>query len=83
MKKLKFQKAFVMLTLMVGIALMVASCGPTYVRGDYGYHRPRYNYPPARPYRYAAPVVVVPRYCPLPRRGYYGRGNGYGRGRRW
>ena len=81
MKKLKIHKTFVILTMMVGIALMVASCGPTYVRGDYGYRRPYYNYPPPRPYRYAPPVVVVPRYCPPPRRGYYGKGNG--RGRRW
>jgi hypothetical protein len=90
MKKLKFHKTFVMLTLMVGIALMVASCGPTYVRSGYGYNdgyrynRPYgygYNYP--RSYRYAPPVVVVPRYYPSPRRGYYGKGHGYGRGRRW
>ena len=70
-----------MLTVLVGIALMVASCGPTYVRGDYG-RRPYYNYPP-RSYRYAPQVVIVPRYCPPPRRGNYGRGNGNGRGRRW
>ena len=80
MKKLGIYKTITMLTMMVGIALMVASCGPTYVRGDYGYRRPYYNYPP-RPYRYGSPIVVVPRYCPPPRRGYYGRG--YGRGRRW
>jgi hypothetical protein len=82
MKKLRFHKMFVMLTMMVGIALMVASCGPTYVRSGYGYNRPYgYNYP--RPYRYAPPVVVVPRYYPSPRRGSYGGGHGYGRGRRW
>jgi hypothetical protein len=84
MKKLRFHKMFVMLTMMVGIALMVASCGPTYVRSGYGYNRPYgygYNYP--RPYRYAPPVVVVPRYYPSPRRGSYGDGHGYGRGRRW
>ncbi len=67
-----------MLTMMAGIALMVASCGPTCVRGDYGYRRPYY-----RSYRYAPQVVIVPRYCPPPRRGNYGRGNGNGRGRRW
>jgi hypothetical protein len=88
MKKLKFHKTFVMLTMLLGIALMVASCGPTYVRSGYGYNdgyrynRPyNYGYGYPRPYRYyAPPVVVVPRYCPPPRRGYYG---GYGRGRRW
>jgi hypothetical protein len=81
MEKLKFQKTLIILTLVVGIALTVVSCGPTYVRGDYGY-RSRYNYPPRR-YRYVVPpsVIVVPRYCPPPRRGYYGRGNG--RSRRW
>ena len=83
MKKLRIYKTLVMLTMMVGIALMVASCGPTYVRGDYG-RRPYNNYPP-RSYRYAPQVVIVPRYCPPPRRGYYGNdhGNGRGRGRRW
>lgn len=87
MKKLKIYRTIVMLTMIVGIALMVASCGPTYVRGDYG-RRPYYNYPP-RSYRYAPQVVIVPRYCPPPRRGYYGKGhgngngNGRGRGRRW
>ncbi len=81
MKKLRFHKTFVMLTMMVGIALMVASCGPTYVRGDYGNRRPNYGYGYGRPYRYARPIVVVPRYCPPPRRGYYGKGNG--RGKRW
>jgi hypothetical protein len=66
-----------------GIALMVVSCGPTYVRGGYGYNNGYgyYGYGYPRPYRYAPPVIVVPRYCPPPRRGYYGRG--FGRGRRW
>jgi hypothetical protein len=83
MKKIGIHKKLMMLTAVVGIMLLVASCGPTYVRSGYGYNRPYgygYNYP--RPYRYAAPpVVVVPRYYP-PRRGYYGgygRGNGRGR----
>ncbi len=85
MKKLKFHKTFVMLTLMVGIAFMVASCGPMYVRsGGYGYNngyrynRPNYGYSYGYPrsYRYS-----VPAYCPPPRRGGYG--GGYGRGRRW
>ncbi len=87
MKKVKFHKKFVMLIMLVSIAFMVASCGPTYVRGGYGYNdgyrynRP-YNYGYSRPYRYyAPPVVVVPRYCPPARRGGYG--GGYGRGRRW
>lgn len=81
MKKLKIHRMLVALTLVIGVALMVSSCGPTYVRGDYGYRRPYYGYPPPRPYRYAVPppVVVVPRYCPPPPR----RGYGYGRGRRW
>ena len=85
MKKLKIHKTFVMLTMMVGIALMVASCGPTYIRGGYDNRRPNYGYGYGRPYRYARSVVVVPRYCPPPRRGYYGGGNGRGngRGRRW
>ena len=74
MKKTGIRKKLMMLTAVVGIMLLVASCGPTYVRSGYGYNgynRPYnygYNYP--RPYRYAAPpVVVVPRYAP-PRRGY-------------
>ncbi|MES2516994.1 MAG: neuropeptide-like protein 29 [Bacteroidota bacterium] len=84
MTKLRFHRTLVILTLIVGIALMVTSCGPTYVRsGGYGYNRPYgygYNYP--RPYRYAVPppVVVVPRYNSYPRRGHGGYG---GRGRRW
>ena len=88
MKKLKFHKTFVMLTLMVGVALMVASCGLTYVHSGYGYNngygysRPyNYGYGYPRPYRYAPPVVIMPRYCPPPRRGGYG--GGYGRGKRW
>jgi hypothetical protein len=81
MKKLRFHKKIVVLTMMFGIALMLVSCGPTYVRSGYGYNRPSYGYRYPRSYRYAAPVVVVPRYCPPPRRGYYGRG--FGRGRRW
>ena len=75
-------RKLIMLTTVIGIMLLVASCGPTYMRSGYGYNgysRPYsygYNYP--RPYRYAAPpVVIVPRYCP-PRRNY----GGYGR-RRW
>jgi hypothetical protein len=82
MKKTGFHKKLMMLTAVVGIMLLVASCGPTYVRSGYGYNRPyNYGYNHPRPYRYAAPpVVVVPRYYP-PRRS-YGRGNGYGR-RRW
>ena len=85
MKKLKFHKTFIILIVMVGIALMVVSCGRTSVRGDYGYRRPYCNYSPPRPYRYGPQVVIVPRYCPPPRRGYYGGGNGRGngRGRRW
>ena len=81
MKKLRFHKTFIMLTMMVGIALMIASCGRTYVHGDYGYRRPYYNYSSPRPYRYGPQVVIVPRYCPPSRRGYHG--GGYGRGRRW
>jgi hypothetical protein len=81
MKKIRIHKKLMMLTAVVGIMLLFASCGPTYVRSGYGYNRPYgygYNYP--RPYRYAAPpVVVVPRYYP-PRRGYYGGGGNYGRG---
>jgi hypothetical protein len=83
MKKIGIHKKLMMLSAVVGIMLLVASCGPTYVRSGYGYNRPYgygYNYP--RPYRYAAPpVVVVPRYYP-PRRNYGGYGRGYGR-RRW
>jgi hypothetical protein len=80
-----------MLTLIVGITLLVTSCGPTYVRSGYGYNngygnnRPSYGYGYPRPYRYSAPVVIVPRYCTPPRRNYgggYGGGHGYGRGRR-
>lgn len=83
MKKTGFHKKLIILTAVVGIMLLVASCEPTYVRNGYGYNRPyNYgnNYP--RPYRYAAPpVVVVPRYYP-PRRSYYGgNGRGHGRGR--
>jgi hypothetical protein len=80
MRKLKIHKTLAVLTLVVGLAMLVISCGPTYVRGDYGYRRPYYNYPPPRPYRYAVPppprVVVVPRYSHPPRS--Y-RGRGYGR----
>ena len=85
MKKLKFHKMFIMLALIVGITLMLVSCGPTYVRSGYGYNRPNYGYSYGypRPYRYAPPVVIVPRYYPSPRRGGYGGGRGYGRGRRW
>ena len=85
MKKLRFHKTFVMLSLIVGITLMLVSCGPTYVRSGYGYNRPNYGYSYGnpRPYRYAPPVVIVPRYYPSPRRGGYGGGHGYGRGRRW
>jgi hypothetical protein len=82
MKETGFHKKLMMLTTVVGIMLLVASCGPTYVRSGYGYSRPYsygYNYP--RSYRYVAPpVVVVPRY--YPQRRSYGRGYGYGR-RRW
>jgi hypothetical protein len=85
MQKIGIHKKLMMLTAVVGIMLLVASCGPTYVRSGYDvrYGRPYgygYNYP--RPYRYAVPppVVVVPRYY-TPRRN-YGRGYGYGR-RRW
>ena len=79
MKKIGIHKKFMMLTAIVGIILLVASCGPTYVRT--GYDRPYgYGYRYPRPYRYAAPpIVIVPRYCP-PRRS-YGRGHGHGRGR--
>jgi hypothetical protein len=87
MKKLRFYKKIVVLTMMFGITLILVSCGPTYVRSGYGYNngynRPSYGYGYGRPrpYRYyAPPVVVVPRYCPPPRRSY---GGGYGRGRRW
>ena len=68
-----------MLTAIVGIMLLVASCGPTYVRS--GYDRPYgYGYRYPRPYRYAAPpIVIAPRYCP-PRRGYYGNGHNGGGG---
>lgn len=74
-----------MLILLVGITLMLVSCGPTYVRGGYGYNRPNYGYSYGypRPYRYAPPVVIVPKYYPSPRRGGYGGGRGYSRGRRW
>lgn len=87
MKKIKFHKKIVVLAMMLGIALMVASCGPNYVRSGYGfnngYGRPYgYGYSRPRPYRYyAPPVVVVPRYAPPSRRGNYG--GGYGRTRRW
>ena len=80
MIKIGIHKKLMMLTVIVGIMLLVASCGPMYVRT--GYDRPYgYGYRYPRPYRYAVrpPVVIVPRYCP-PRRGYYG--GGYGR-RRW
>lgn len=80
MKKTGIHKKLMMLTVVVGIMLLVASCGPTYVRSGYGYNRPyNYGYHYPRPYRYAVPppVVVVPRYYP-PRRNY---GRGYGRGR--
>jgi hypothetical protein len=79
MKKTGICKKLIMLTTLVGMILLVASCGRGYVRGGYGYGRPYgYDYP-RRPYRYAVPppVVVVPRYCPPPR-----RGNGYAYGRR-
>jgi len=89
MKKFEFRKTFVMLTLIVGIALMVVSCGPTYVRSGYGYNdgygynRPNYGYSYGyqRPYRYS-PLVVMPRSYSYPRRG-YGGGCSRGRGRRW
>ncbi|MDZ7900266.1 MAG: hypothetical protein U5N85_19860 [Arcicella sp.] len=82
MKKIGIHKKLMMLTAVVGMMLLVTSCGRGYVRSGYGYGRPYgygYNYP--RPYRYAVPppVVVVPRYCPPPRRG---NGRAYGR-RRW
>lgn len=88
MKKLRFHKLFITITLIVGITLMLVSCGPTYVRSGYGYNngygynRPNYGYSYGypRPYRYSPPTVIVPRYYPSPRRGY---GGGYGRGRRW
>jgi hypothetical protein len=79
MKKIGIHKKLMILTTLVGIMFLVASCGPTYVRTGYGYGRPYgYDYP-RRAYRYAVPppVVVVPRYCPPPR-----RGNGYAYGRR-
>jgi hypothetical protein len=84
MKKSRIHKAIIMLSMILGIALMLISCGPTYVRSGYGYNRPYsygYNYP--RPYRYSVPppVVVVPRYSyPNRRNGSYGH---HGRGRRY
>ena len=84
MKK-RVNKTFVILTLLISLTLLMDSCGPTYVRSGYGYNnrygynRPNYGYSYGypRPYRYAPPVVIVPRYFPSPRRG------GYGGGRRW
>lgn len=81
MKKLKFHKTFAILTIVFGIALMIASCRPNYMRGDYGNRRPNYGNGHGRFYSYARPPLVVPRYGPPPRRGYYGKGNS--RGRRW
>ncbi len=87
MKQTIFHKKIVVLAIMLGIAEMVVSCGPTYVRSGYdynnGYSRPYgYGYSRPRPYRYyAPPVVVVPRYAQPTRRGNYG--SGHGRGRRW
>ena len=90
MKK-RANKTFVILTLLISLTLLMDSCGPTYLRSGYGYNngygynRPNYGYGYGnpRPYRYAPPVVIVPRYYPPPRRGGYGGGRGYGRGRRW
>lgn len=65
MKNTKIHRIVQVFTLCIALMLLVASCGPSYVRVDsrrpynYGYGR---SY---RPYRYVVPpprVIVVPRY---------------------
>jgi hypothetical protein len=76
MKSIKFASLLTVLAL----ALMLTSCGPSYVGVNAGYPRPYYGYGYVpygyyRPY-YRPPVVVSPRvvrpryYSPAPR--YYG-----------
>ncbi len=74
MKKSRIHKAIIMLSMILGIALMLTSC----MSGGYGYNRPYsygYNYP--RPYRYSVPYSY-------PNRRYGGNSYGHhGRGRRY
>ncbi len=82
MKKLKIHRTFQLLFLSLAIILLVASCGPSYVRVDsrrpnpyrYGYSYPRYRYVVPPPRR----VIVVPRHAP-PKRYYHGKGRYDGR----
>jgi hypothetical protein len=68
MKKMKIHRIVQLLTISIAITLLLASCGPSYVRMDG--RRPNYGYGygygrPYQPYRYVVPpprVVVVPRY---------------------
>ncbi len=84
MKKLKIHKTFQLLFLSLAILLLVASCGPSYVRVDsrrpYPY-RYGYTYPNYPRYRYVVPpprrVIIVPRN--VPQRPYHGNGRYYGR----
>ncbi|MET3128508.1 hypothetical protein ABID42_003627 [Arcicella rosea] len=80
MKKLKIHRTFQLLFLSLAIILLVASCGPSYVRVDsrrpypyrYGYSYPRYRYVVPPPRR----VIVVPRNAPPKYRHDNGRHNG-------
>lgn len=85
MEKVKKNRIVFLLILLIGFTGLLSSCGPTYVRGDYGYRRPYYPRPYyGRPYYSVPPpppVVVVPRYSysyPRYHKRYY---NGYPR--RW
>ncbi len=64
MKKV-FDKTFLGLTLVVGLTILMTSCGPTYVRTS----RPVVYRPvaPARVVVTPVPVVVVRKYTPPPR----------------
>ncbi len=62
MKKV-INKTFAILTLLVGLTLLMDSCGPTYVRRPVVY-RP---VAPARVVVAPVPLVVVRRYSPPPR----------------
>jgi hypothetical protein len=64
MKK-ALNKTFIALTLIVGLAFLMGSCGPTYVRTN----RPVVYRPvaPARVVVAPVPVVVVRKYTPPPR----------------
>lgn len=83
MKKLKIHRTFQLLFLSLAIILLVASCGPSYVRVDsrrpypyrygYTYPYPRYGYAVPPPTR----VIIVPRYAPF--RPYHGNGRYNGR----